>query len=161
LRASLEVAQERVDLASRQLALAEELEARLQMLLAEPSGPEVSPLPSPERQAAELEATGILLQAELHAAKILNDSSSPIIGGTDNPVVISAPVGRAVEDHLAQLIELETELAQIARELVRQEGGEPGPFSVPHERSAAQLLGQLGGDSTPIMLIRRSRRRRA
>jgi hypothetical protein len=160
-RASVEEAQERVDLASRQLALAEELEARLQMLLQEPSGPETTPLPSPERQAAELEATGILLEAELRAAKILNGSGTPGNGGADNPRAVTAPVARAVEDHLLQLIDLEVELAQIARALVPQEVDGPGLSSAATDKGSGQLRGPLSGGTTPVPLVRRSRRRKA
>ena len=69
LRASVNGAQERVDRATRQLKLAAELEARLEDLLQAPSVSQILPPASPERQAAELEATAVLLRAELRAAE--------------------------------------------------------------------------------------------
>ena len=155
VRASVNEAQERIDRATRQLELAAEHEADLQANLAGPSGQGVPPVPSPERQAAELEATAILLKAELRAAKILNDLGNP----SDEPGGTEREARRELEGHLAQLADLEATLAAIGRQLARHEIlREQGPSRVAPDSGPAQRRGRPVGQSVPVPLFRRPRR---
>ena len=86
LRADLDEAQQRIDRATRQLELAAELEARLATVLQAPSVEGVPLVPSAARQTTELEATGVLLEAELRAAEILDASAGPVPAGTGSEV---------------------------------------------------------------------------
>jgi hypothetical protein len=156
VRASMSEAQERVDRATRQLGLAAELEARLRALLEEQSGQGVPPVASPERQAAELEATAILLKAELRAAKILNDSGNP---DSYKPAAIELESARALEGHLAQLADIEVTMAAIARELVRHEiAGDPGPSLLALDGGPARQRARPVSPSVPVPMFRRPRR---
>ena len=111
-RAQLSEAQRRIDRATRELELATKLEARLQALLATPSkgrGPS-----SAARSGTEVEATDILLQAELRAAEILNATAGPD-PSTTGPVAISAGTARALEHHFQALADIEESLVALAR----------------------------------------------
>lgn len=126
MRASLRAAQERIDRASRQLELAAETEARLQAVVEGRSGSVVPLLPSPEPQAAELEATDILLEAELRAAKILSAS------GSSDRAAVGIDEARALVNHLGQLADIEASLVELASRLVRaQETGGDGASPLP------------------------------
>jgi hypothetical protein len=133
VRASVREAQERVDRATRQLELAAELEARLgTMLLAQP------PLgllraPSPQREAIELEATRMLLQAELRAAKILNNPDDPELAM--RPSAISSELARALAGHLEELTDIESGLIEIARQFVELEDAGSITGHLPDDRS--------------------------
>ena len=156
VRAGIREAQERIDRATRQLGLAAELEARLRSLLEEQSGQGVPPVASPERQAAELEATAILLKAELRAAKILNDSGNP---DSYKPAAIELEAARAIEGHLAQLAEIETTMAAIAKQLVRHElADDPGPSLLALDGAPEGGRARPVGQSVPVPLFRRPRR---
>jgi hypothetical protein len=156
VRADMREAQERIDRATRQLGLAAELEARLRSLLEEQSGQGVPPVASPERQAAELEATAILLKAELRAAKILNDSGNP---DSYKPAAIELEAARAIEGHLAQLAEIETTMAAIANQLVRHElADDPGPSLLALDGGPERRRARPVGQSVPVPLFRRPRR---
>lgn len=114
LRAELDEAQERIDRATRQLELAAELEARLGTVLQAPSVEGVPLVPSAARQTTELEATGVLLEAELRAAEILNASAGPVPAGTGSEVPsMGSEVARAIEHHLRALAEVERNLVEL------------------------------------------------
>ncbi len=148
-------AQERIDRATRQLVLAAELEARLRALLEEQSGQGVPPVASPERRAAELEATAILLKAERRAAKILNESGNP---ESYKPAAIELEAARALDGHLAQLADVEATMAAIARQLVRREiAGDPGPSLLALDGPARRRARPVS-QSVPVPLFRRPRR---
>jgi hypothetical protein len=140
LRASVGEAHGRVERATRRLELATELEARLEALLQAPSLSETLVGRSPERDAAEVEATGILLQAELRAAEILNSSAvpAPAVRGPDPgptgsaAVTLSPDAVRALQRHLEVVTELEESLVELARRAlelneVEVRGPAPGP----------------------------------
>jgi hypothetical protein len=130
LRADLSEAQQRIERATRQLELAAELEARLETVLQATSAPGIPLAPSPARQATELEATGILLEAELRAAEILNASGSPgaRANGSDAPS-IGSDVARAIEHHLRALADVERSLVELGTRALQLEDGEsPGTF---------------------------------
>jgi hypothetical protein len=152
-------AQERIDRATRQLELAYELEARLQALLEGRSGQGVPLLASPERQAAELEATGILLKAELRAAKILNATGGPTGPSSYTPAAIDLDADRALEVHLSQLADIETALAAIGRQLARDEiAGEPGPSLLALDGAPVKRGARRVRQSVPVPLFRRPHR---
>jgi hypothetical protein len=121
VRASLRAAQERVDKATRQLGLAAELEQRLEALVESPSLPEALVLPSPEREAAELEATGILLEAELRAAKILNGPG---------PAALGPDAAHALAQLLSELAGTEQRLVELGRQALGIDGA-PRPDNEP------------------------------
>jgi hypothetical protein len=121
LRANVSKAQERVDRATRRLELAAELEARLNALLQAQALPATLRPASPEREATELEATQILLQAELRAAQILNGSEEP--GGLSIP----PEVARALQLRLRAIAEFEDGLVELARRALQPGGDEGGP----------------------------------
>jgi hypothetical protein len=155
LRAEIGAAQGRIDRATRQLELAAELEARLRALLEGRSGRGVPPVPSPGRQAAELEATAIILRAELRAAKILNDTGNPEGGGSYRPTTIELDAARALEGHLAQLADIEATLAAIARQLVQNGiSGKPGPSRLALDGTSERRRSRPG-QSVPVPLFRR------
>jgi len=157
--ASLREAQERIDRATKQLELAAELEARLRALLEGRSGQELPLLGSPERQAAELEATGILLKAELRAAKILNYSRSRGDSDSYRRAAIDLDAARALEGQLGQLADIEATLAAIGRQLARREiAGEPGPSRIALDSGPAQRRVRPVGQSVPVPFFRRPRR---
>jgi hypothetical protein len=160
LRANVREAEGRIDRATRQLELAAEIEARLQVPLEEQPGQGPPRLHSLERQTAELEATWILLQAELRAAKILNGSGRRDHAGTYKPAAINPDKARALEDHLAQLADIEAALAATARQLVRRESeleqGSPGPA---RNGGPARPLVRPAGPSVPVPLIKAQRAR--
>lgn len=159
VRDNVRQAQERIDRATRQLELAGELEARLQALLKGGPGQGVPPVASPERRAAELEATGILLKAELRAAKILNDTGNPDGPGSYTPAAIELEAARALAGHLAQLADIEATLAAIGRQLVRHETErEPGPSRLVLDGAPARRRARPVGQSVPVPLFRRPRR---
>jgi hypothetical protein len=148
-------AQGRIDRATRQLELAAELEARLRALLEGRSGQDVPTVPSPGRQAAELEATAILLKAELRAAKILNDTGNPDGLARYTPTTIELDAARALEGHLAQLADIEATLAAVARQLVQNEiPGKPGPSRLTLD-GASERRRLRPGQSVPVPLSRR------
>jgi hypothetical protein len=159
VRDNVRQAKERIDRATRQLELARELEARLQALLRGGPGEGVPPVASPERRAAELEATQILLKAELRAAKILNDTGNPDGAGSYAPAAIELEAARALEGHLAQLADIETTLAAIGRQLARRETErEPGPSRLVLDGAPARRRARPVGQSVPVPLLRRPRR---
>ena len=142
LRAELREAQQRIDRAARQLELAAQLEARLETVLLGPS---------PARHATELQATGILLEAELRAAEILNASADPE-GGAPGPAVpsIGTDVARAIEHHLQALADVEKSLVELGtRALQLEEGDGAGAFDSPGT-SQADGRGRPGGSVFPI-----------
>lgn len=121
LRGALRATQDRVDRASRKLELAAQLRARLEPLVETPLATTVLPAPSPERAAAEAEATGIILHAELEAARILNATGQ---GGTDGNELrgldhgsISPGTASAAELYLGRLSDIETGLVELGRRL--------------------------------------------
>jgi hypothetical protein len=159
VRASVTQAQERIERATRQLELAAELEVRLHALLKGAPGQGVPPVASPERRAAELEATGILLKAELRAAKILNDTANPDGPGSYTPAAIELEAARALEGHLAQLGDIEAALAGMGRQLIQQETeSEPGPSRLVLDGAQARRQARPVGQSVPVPLFRRPRR---
>jgi hypothetical protein len=121
LRAKVGTAQDRVERASRRLELAADLEARLNALLQAAALPVALRPASPEREATELEATQVLLQAELRAARILNGSQEP------GPPAISPEVAHALQLRLRDIAELEDGLVELGRRALqlkdREEGG--------------------------------------
>ena len=159
VRDGVSEAQQRIERATRQLELAGELEARLQALLKCAPGKGVPAVASPERRAAELEATRILLKAELRAAKILNDTGNPDGPGSYTPAAIGLVAARALEGHLAQLADIEATLASIGRQLVRHEPErEPGPSRLVLDGPQVRRRARPGGQSVPVPLFRRPRR---
>ena len=76
-------------------------------------------LPSPGRHTTELQATGILLEAELRAAEILNATADQE-GGLAGPEIssIGADVARAIEHHLQALAEVEKSLIELGTKSV-------------------------------------------
>ncbi len=122
LRADLTEAQRRIDRAGRQLDLAAELEARLRTVLEAPPLSGAPPATSPVRQATELEATGILLEAELRAAEILTRASGAM-PGSDVPS-IGTDVARAIEHHLQALADVERNLIELGTKALQFEDGE-------------------------------------
>lgn len=125
LRSELSEAQQRIDRATRQLELAAQLEARLETVLEGPALPELALGPSPGRHATELQATGILLEAELRAAEILNASASRE-GGAAGPDIssIGTDVARAVEHHLQALADVEKSLVELGTRALQLEDGD-------------------------------------
>jgi hypothetical protein len=159
VRASVSQAQGRIDRATRQLELAHELEARLQALLEGRSGQGVPPLASPERHAAEVEATAILLKAELRAAKILNATGNPEGPSTYTAATIDLDAARALEVQLSQLADIETSLAAIGKQLrLGAMAGEPGPSRLALDGAREQREVRRAGSSVPVPLFRRPRR---
>jgi hypothetical protein len=158
VRAGVAEAQERVVRATRQLELAAELEARLQSLLDGRTVEGVPPVPSPQRRAAELKATGILLKAELRAAKILNSAGSPGNPGSYKPAALDVEAAQALEEQLAQLADVESALALIGRELI-DEGltSELSPSGLALGEADKRKL-RPAGQSGPVPLFRRPRR---
>jgi len=151
LRAELREAQQRIDRAARQLELAAQLEARLETVLLGPSPEGFTLGPSPARHATELQATGILLEAELRAAEILNASADPE-GGAPGPAVpsIGTDVARAIEHHLQALADVEKSLVELGtRALQLEEGDGAGAFDSPGT-SQADGRGRPGGSVFPI-----------
>jgi hypothetical protein len=131
--------QRRIDRATRQLALAAELEERLGTVLQAPPEPPATEAPltlaapapplarSPARQAMELEATSVLLEAELRAAEILN-ASGTATGGSGTPS-FGTDVARAIEHQLQALAEIERSLVELGTRALQLEDGEsPGGF---------------------------------
>ncbi len=129
LRAELSQAQQRIERATRQLELAAQLEARLEAVLQGPSSTALPVGPSPGRHDTELQATGILLEAELRAAEILN-ASADREGGTGPDVSsIGTDVARAIEHHLQALAGVEKSLVELGTRALQLEDGEStGPF---------------------------------
>ena len=94
-------------------------------MLQGPSLPGLPLGPSPGRHATELQATGILLEAELRAAEILN-ASADREGGTAGPDVssIGTDVARAIEHHLQALADVEKSLVELGTRALQLEDGE-------------------------------------
>jgi hypothetical protein len=135
-------AQKQIERTTRQLELAADLEARLQLALEAPSGQGAPLPPSPERRLAEVEATWALLQAELRAANILNRSGSRHDPSPCKPAAINPEAARALEDHLAELADIEAgeaALAATARQLVRRDLAR-GPGSASRARNVGPQL---------------------
>lgn len=152
-------AQERVDRAIRELKLAAELEGRLQAQLEGQPGQGAPSPPSPERQAAELEATAILLKAELRAAKILNDSGSSDRPGSYGPAAINLGAASALEVQLAQLADIEVALAEIGERLVREDlSSKTGQSRLAFDSGEARRRARPIGQSVPVPFFRRPRR---
>jgi hypothetical protein len=125
LRAELSEAQQRIERATRQLELAAQLETRLEVVLQGPSVPGFPLGPSPGRHTTELQATGILLEAELRAAEILNATADQE-GGLAGPEIssIGADVARAIEHHLQALAEVEKSLIELGTRALQLEDDE-------------------------------------
>ena len=152
VRASLSGAQQRIERATRQLELATELEARLRALLLAPSLPEVLVPASPARQSAELEATGILLKAELRAAEIL---SAPGGSGT---ATIGSDAARALEHHLLALADVEEGLVELGRRALQlEEGRGTGAPARSVDAGPAQGGARPTGGVVPVPPARRPR----
>ncbi len=152
LRAELGEAQQRIDRATRQLELAAQLEARLETVLQGPSLPG-SPLgPSPGRHATELQATGILLEAELRAAEILNATGGREAGaaGPDVPS-IGTDVARAIEHHLQALADVEKSLVELGTKALQLEESEgTGTFDPRVGTGQTDERGRPGGGVFPV-----------
>jgi hypothetical protein len=125
VRAQLEVVQGRIDRANRQLQLSAQLTARMQALLQAPAASELLPAsPSPARQAAELEATQILLQAELRAGEIISGAPPPGPAANGPAALEVRPeVAQVVEERIWAFADVEGRLVELASKALQQEAG--------------------------------------
>lgn len=115
LRARVQEAQERVEGYARQLELARELETRLQAILGAPSLPEDLTAMSPQRKAADTEATALLLKAELQAAHVLTTVGRETPGQDFGTLVISPELAATLAGLLEAMAATEQDLVDLAR----------------------------------------------